>query len=190
MKFASIEIGETVAVFGAGPIGLVTIACARLAGAGPHLGGGNRWRTAARWRSKWAPPWRSIRTACDVGGRNRQGYRRPRRWIAPIDCAAKQSTTNDAIRAVRNGGRVVLTGIHSASFVPFEVSPMRRKELAIFNVRRSNSRIARRHRAAARAHCLVRPHDHPYARARSDRPKRSASPSITRTASEKMVVEV
>src|ERR1039458_9143351 len=34
MKFASIEIGETVAVFGAGPIGLVTIACARLAGAG------------------------------------------------------------------------------------------------------------------------------------------------------------
>jgi L-iditol 2-dehydrogenase len=55
-----------------------------------------------------------------------------------IDCAAKQSTTNDAIRAARNAGRVVLTGIHSASFVPFEVSPMRRKELAIFNVRRSN----------------------------------------------------
>ena len=34
-------------------------------------------------------------------------------------------------------GRVVLTGIHSAALVPFEVSPMRRKELAIFNVRRS-----------------------------------------------------
>jgi L-iditol 2-dehydrogenase len=55
-----------------------------------------------------------------------------------IDCAAKESTTNDAIRAASNGGRVVLTGIHPASFVPFEVSPMRRKELAIFNVRRSN----------------------------------------------------
>ncbi len=34
MKFASIQIGETVAVFGAGPIGLFTIACAKLAGAG------------------------------------------------------------------------------------------------------------------------------------------------------------
>ena len=55
-----------------------------------------------------------------------------------IDCAAKEHTTNWAIRAARNGGRVVLTGIHSACFVPVEVSPMRRKELAIFNVRRSN----------------------------------------------------
>ena len=32
----------------------------------------------------------------------------------------------------------MLTGIHSAALVPFEVSPMRRKELAILNVRRSN----------------------------------------------------
>jgi L-iditol 2-dehydrogenase len=32
---------------------------------------------------------------------------------------------------------MVLTGIHSDALVPFEVSPMRRKELAIFNVRRS-----------------------------------------------------
>ena len=33
---------------------------------------------------------------------------------------------------------MVLTGIHSAALVPFEVSHMRRKETAIFNVRRSN----------------------------------------------------
>jgi L-iditol 2-dehydrogenase len=55
-----------------------------------------------------------------------------------IDCAARQHTTNQAIRAVRSAGRVVLTGIHSDALVPFETSPMRRKELAIFNVRRSN----------------------------------------------------
>ena len=55
-----------------------------------------------------------------------------------IDCAARDHTTNWAIRCVRNGGRVVLTGIDSGTMVPFEVSPMRRKELAIFNVRRSN----------------------------------------------------
>jgi L-iditol 2-dehydrogenase len=62
--------------------------------------------------------------------------------IAPvdcaIDCAAREHTTNWAIRAARNGGRVIVTGIHSEIYVPFEVSPMRRKELAIFNVRRSN----------------------------------------------------
>ena len=55
-----------------------------------------------------------------------------------IDCAAKQHTTNEAIRAVRTAGRVVITGIHSDTHVPFEMSPMRRKELAVFNVRRSN----------------------------------------------------
>jgi L-iditol 2-dehydrogenase len=136
MKFASIEIGETVAVFGAGPIGLVTIACARLAGAG------RIWAVepVAHRREMAIEMGAAVAldpNACDVaseivkdtGGRGVD---------CAIDCAAKQSTTNDAIRAARNAGRVVLTGIHSASFVPFEVSPMRRKELAIFNVRRSN----------------------------------------------------
>ena len=59
-------------------------------------------------------------------------------WIAPSIAPPSEDTTNQAIRAARNGGRVVLTGIHSETRVPFEVSPMRRKELAIFNVRRSN----------------------------------------------------
>jgi threonine dehydrogenase-like Zn-dependent dehydrogenase len=55
-----------------------------------------------------------------------------------MDCAAKQETMNEAFRAAANGARVVLTGIHSGAHVDFEVSHMRRKELAIFNVRRSN----------------------------------------------------
>ena len=55
-----------------------------------------------------------------------------------IDCAAKAHTTNDAIRAARNAGRVVITGIHSDTHVRFEMSPLRRKELTVFNVRRSN----------------------------------------------------
>src|SRR3954464_1785289 len=55
-----------------------------------------------------------------------------------IDCAAKEQTHNWALRVVRNGGRMVLTGIHSAALVPFDVAHMRRKEVAIFNVRRSN----------------------------------------------------
>ena len=54
MKFAAIQHGETVAVFGAGPIGLLTIACLKVAGAGriwavdpvPHR---------REWRATWAP---------------------------------------------------------------------------------------------------------------------------------------
>jgi len=136
MKFASIGIGETVAVFGAGPIGLVTIACLRLAGAGRIWAVepvAHRREMAVKMGAAVAldPQTGDVakEIAKETGGRGVD---------CAIDCAAKENTTNDAIRAARNGGRVVLTGIHSASFVPFEVSPMRRKELAIFNVRRSN----------------------------------------------------
>jgi L-iditol 2-dehydrogenase len=59
-----------------------------------------------------------------------------------IDCAARGETTNQAIRAARHGGRVVLTGIHSHPVIPFETSPMRRKELVFYNVRRSNEEPA------------------------------------------------
>jgi L-iditol 2-dehydrogenase len=136
MQFASVGIGETVAVFGAGPIGLVTIACLRLAGAGRIWAVepvAHRRRMAIQMGAAVAlDP-----NACDVA-REIVKDTAGRGVDCAIDCAAKQNTINDAIRAVRNGGRVVLTGIHSASMVPFEVSPMRRKELAIFNVRRSN----------------------------------------------------
>jgi L-iditol 2-dehydrogenase len=136
MKFAEIEPGETVAVFGAGPIGLLTVACLKVAGAGrvwaiepvahrrdmaKHMGADAVLDPAE------AEPAKQI--LADTGGRGVD---------CAIDCAAKEHTTNWAIHAARNAGRVVLTGIHSAALVPFEVSPMRRKELAIFNVRRSN----------------------------------------------------
>ena len=134
LQFASLQLGETVAVFGAGPIGLCTIACLRSAGAS------RIWAVDPvahrREMAKQMGALEAVDSAGDVefilretGGRGVD---------CAIDCAAKEHTTNHAIRAARNGGRVVLTGIHSAALVPFEVSPMRRKELAIFNVRRSN----------------------------------------------------
>jgi len=55
-----------------------------------------------------------------------------------IDCAAAEDTTGQAIRVTRNAGRVALTGIHATPFVSLDGSAMRRKELTIFNVRRSN----------------------------------------------------
>jgi len=136
MKFACIGIGETVAVFGAGPIGLVTIACLKLAGAG------RIWAVEpVAHRRQMAMEMGATAAldpdACDVA-REIVKETVGRGVDCAIDCAAKQDSTNACIRAVRNAGRVLLTGIHSAPLVPFEVSPMRRKELAIFNVRRSN----------------------------------------------------
>ena len=136
MKFASIQIGERVAVLGAGPIGLLTIACLKVAGAGRI------------WVSEPVAHRREMAKAMgadvtidpsEVDAAQQIFAEAGNRGVdCAIDCAAKEHTTNDAIRAAANGGRVVITGIHSACHVPFEVSPMRRKELAIFNVRRSN----------------------------------------------------
>ena len=136
MKFADVKPGETVAVYGAGPIGLLTLACLKVAGAGRIWAiepVAHRREMARHMGADAALDPAEIDTSrqilADTGGRGVD---------CAIDCAAKEHTTNWAIQAARNGGRVVLTGIHSAALVPFEVSPMRRKELAILNVRRSN----------------------------------------------------
>jgi L-iditol 2-dehydrogenase len=55
-----------------------------------------------------------------------------------IDCAATGGSTNHCLRAARNAGRVVVTGIAVEREVPLEFSPIRRKELVIYSVRRSN----------------------------------------------------
>jgi len=136
MKFAAIQAGETVAVFGAGPIGLLTVACLKASGAGriwavdpvPH-----RRDLARQMGADAVLDPREIDTVREI-----QADTAGRGVDCAIDCAAKEHTINWAIRVTRNAGRVLLTGIHSDAIVPFEVSPMRRKELAIFNVRRSN----------------------------------------------------
>jgi len=136
MKFAAIQLGETVAVFGAGPIGLLTLACLKIAGAG------RIWAVEPVAHRREMAKHMGADAVVDPNAVDAvhqiQSDTANRGVDCAIDCATKEHTTNWAIRAVRNGGRVVITGIHSAPLVPFEVSPMRRKELALFNVRRSN----------------------------------------------------
>jgi L-iditol 2-dehydrogenase len=136
LAFTDLKLGDTVAVFGAGPIGLLTIACLKLAGAGRIFAVEPVEHRAALARHMGATATIDP-NSCDTA-RQILAETSQRGVDVAIDCAAKQHTLNWAIRAARNGGRVVLTGIHSAVMTPLEVSPMRRKELAIFNVRRSN----------------------------------------------------
>ena len=55
-----------------------------------------------------------------------------------FDAAGKTESINHCLRVARNAGRVVLLGIPSSVTVPLEFHDMRRKELALFNVRRQN----------------------------------------------------
>lgn len=134
LRLASIQSGETVAVIGAGPIGLMTIAALRATGA------------ARVWAIEPLPHRRELARAIGAGvvlepadAVNQIISDTGKRGVdCAIDCAAGEHTTGQAIHLARNAGRVALTGIHSTPFVSMDGSAMRRKELTIFNVRRSN----------------------------------------------------
>ena len=134
LKLASIQMGETVAVFGAGPIGLLTIAALKAAGAGRIWAVeplAHRRELAKNIGADVAlEPADAVQEI--LSGTSQRGV------DCAIDCAAKEHTTNQAVQVTRNAGRVVLTGIHSTPLVALDGSGMRRKELTVFNVRRSN----------------------------------------------------
>jgi L-iditol 2-dehydrogenase len=134
LRITSIRPGETVAVIGAGPIGLMTIAALRAAGAGRI------------WAVEPLAHRRELALAIGAGAALEPGEAieeilrstGQRGVDCAIDCAAGRETTNQAVMLARNAGRVAITGIHSTRNVAIDWSAMRRKELAIFNVRRSN----------------------------------------------------
>lgn len=136
MVFAHVKLGETAVVFGAGPIGLLTIAVLKLSGAGriwavepvPHR------REQAKLVGADAvidpdavDP--AVQVMRDTGKRGVD---------VAVDCASKHDMINQCIRAVAHGGRVVLTGIPVETQIGVNIHQFRNKEAAIFNVRRSN----------------------------------------------------
>ena len=134
LRLASIRPGETVAVIGAGPIGLLTIAALRAAKAG------RVWAIEPLAHRRELARGIGADAALEPGEAIEEILKHTdqRGVDCAIDCAAAEHTTDQAVQLARNAGRVALTGIHSTRFVSMEGSAMRRKELTIFNVRRSN----------------------------------------------------
>ncbi|HEX8710390.1 MAG TPA: alcohol dehydrogenase catalytic domain-containing protein [Terracidiphilus sp.] len=134
LRLASIRAGETVAVLGAGPIGLMTIAALRAVGVG------RIWAVEPLAHRRALAKGMGADVVVDPEEAEREilGATSRRGVDCAIDCAAKEYTTSQAIQWTRNAGRVALTGIHSTAMVSVDASSMRRKELTIFNVRRSN----------------------------------------------------
>jgi L-iditol 2-dehydrogenase len=134
LRLASVRPDESVAVIGAGPIGLLTIAALRAAKAG------RIWaveplahrRDLARGIGAHAALEPSEAVEEILGATGRLGV------DCAIDCAAGDHTISQAIKLTRSAGRFVLTGIHSTPLISLDASTMRRKGLTLFNVRRSN----------------------------------------------------
>jgi L-iditol 2-dehydrogenase len=136
MDFAAIRPGETALVIGAGPIGLLTIAALKLSGAGrvwaveplPH----RRELAKVLGADAMIDPAQVDAVQQVLSDTGQRGV------DVAIDCAAKGDTVDQAIRATRNAGRVVITGIPSEEYLSLPFHVIRRKEIAIYTVRRSN----------------------------------------------------
>jgi len=136
LKFVAARPGETAAIFGAGPIGLLTLIALKLAG------------VTRVWVVDPVTHRLELARAAGADAVIDPGSVNPVRQIlqdtghrgvdVAIDCGGRHDSINQAIHATRNAGRVVMTAIPSGVRVPVEFSPMRRKEITLYNVRRSN----------------------------------------------------
>lgn len=143
LELAPVHLGHQVVVIGGGPIGLLTVACLRLSGAKRIFVVeplSHRRALAVEMGADEAFDPASGDVAAEVRKRTASGAH------TIYDCAAKSGTVDLAAAMARNRGSIVLTGIHSEVAPAWNVHTMRRKELTLYHVRRSNheSVLARR----------------------------------------------
>jgi len=136
LTLAPLSLGETVAVFGTGPIGLLTIATLKASGAG------RIWAVepvAERREMAKAIGADVVLNPHEVDVVKQINADTGKRGVdMAVDCAAKEDTIGECIRVVRSAGRVVMTGIAAENTTPIDLHELRRKEAVFYNVRRSN----------------------------------------------------
>jgi L-iditol 2-dehydrogenase len=135
VKRAGLTPADTVAILGAGPIGLCTMLAARAAGVktlymteklGPRLA------AAQNHGADW------------VGNPDQQDVvaeilkRQPMGIDMVFECAGQQETIDQGVNLLKPGGKFILTGIPRESQISMSVDLCRRKELTLINIRRQN----------------------------------------------------
>jgi L-iditol 2-dehydrogenase len=135
LRLAPPALGETAAVFGAGPIGLLTVAALTLSGVRrvwvveplEHRRAMALTIGADAAVSSEGDPVAAILS--DTAGHGVD---------LAFDCVAKDDTANQCLDVTRSGGRVVYTGIGADGRTPLDFHRWRRKELTLYQVRRAN----------------------------------------------------
>ena len=140
LELVHIRVGDTVAVLGAGPIGLLTVTMARLSGATTVIAAekvAHSLRMAGQCGAGVLIDASSQDIADSIlqatGGRGAD---------IVFDAAGSEATINAGIRAARPGGRFVLIGIPSEKQLVVDIHAAMAKEVGITTIKRSNHRGA------------------------------------------------
>jgi len=136
MQLAAPRPGEKAVVFGAGPIGLLTIAMLKLSGIhriwSVEPVAARRELAKAMGADAVIDPSKADPVQEILRESSKRGV------DIAIDCAAQGDTINQCVYVARNAGRVIVTGIPAQDHIHLAFHIMRRKELAFLSVRRSN----------------------------------------------------
>jgi L-iditol 2-dehydrogenase len=133
VDFARLRVGHTVAIIGAGPIGLLILQLARLAGADAIF-----VTDKLPWRLKFATRWGGIPIRCDQEDPVKRIMKEThgRGVDVAIEAAWADESVTQAAEVARLGGRVVLVGIPGDDRFAMKHSTARRKGLTVVLSRR------------------------------------------------------
>ena len=156
VDLARVRVSDSVAILGAGPIGLLILQVAKLAGADPvfvvgpvPLAACGRGTARRHARATARPRTRS---------RGFNGRRAVEAWMSPSRRRGETAPSQQACEMARLGGRVVLVGIPSDDRLTLKHSTARRKGLTILMSRRMKHTYPRAIRLVERGRVdLARP---------------------------------
>ncbi len=135
VKNAYISKGADIAILGAGPIGLSCLLSAKaenVKGCYVTEKIKERVEVAKRNGATW------------VGNPDKEDIvekiirQKPNGMDAVFECAGQQETLDEAVELLKPGGKLVIVGIPRTERVSFIIDKIRRKEIAIINIRRQN----------------------------------------------------
>jgi L-iditol 2-dehydrogenase len=145
VDFAKLRVGHSVAILGAGPIGLLILQIARLAGADPIF-----VTDKLPWRLKLAQKWGGTPIRYDRGAATRRVLKetQSRGVDVVIEAAWAEESVTQAAEMARLGGRLVVVGISGGNRLELPASIARRKGLTIIMSRRMKHTYPRAMRLA------------------------------------------
>lgn len=134
-RLAGEVAGQSVAILGAGPIGLCLCQACRAAGAKTvYLTDirPERVAFARRYGADWAGNPRTQNVSAEILAAEPHGL------PVVFEAAGEQTAIDQAVELLAPGGKLLLVGIPEEDRISFPISTVRRKELTIQNVRRQN----------------------------------------------------